>query len=408
MTRRMSFMSFLVLFALLATSCTRSGTIEMTTDAGATGGDAAPVADPAGSDSSAADGVVGEVEGFISSRAMSMAESLVEQYGSEDAALDALFLSMDKGYSTSQILQALSDSSLHSNGSIAGVDPSLEPLNRILLPGEDDEGEASFSADAAPDNLAFVQDNDDGWIWIERLREESRRQGVAAASKYDVGYHGLALILQLAMSGYSRDFIFSFLLFGGRIRQEVKDDDGNVILEALVILSGSPDDWIDLLGEPTDGDESTEERATDPVRWNAEISGTTKNWNSADDTVDYVGSVTITRDPDTDEMEGDFYVVSTALQTRGGCTFSDTNQSTREFGQSLGQFDSLPNVYVIPGGVTRTHEIFDCDAGYEHFKSTYVVADIMHVELTLTDEGIAGHWLVKDGGVIDFLLVPGD
>ncbi len=250
MMKRMLYVSFLVVVALLATSCTRSGTIEMSTDSGTSGGDAAAAADPAVADSSTAGG--GEVADFLSPWAIETADSLVQEFGSEDAALDALFLSMDHGYSTPQIYESVLNRTLDASGFIDNVSPERESMNFILLPGEEAEGEALDFA-TPPEELAFVQDEKEEEFEltrIELLREEARAVG-GEGNRGVVGHHGLALIAELLKQGIPVPFIIEFLLFGGRIVG------GKLMMDGRPVLDNDPTEVDrDRSDEPTAADES--------------------------------------------------------------------------------------------------------------------------------------------------------
>jgi hypothetical protein len=126
-------------------------------------------------------------------RASELGLMLVGRLGDDDTAFEAVMRAGDAGYSPRQIEAGITDATLAEDGSIAGVEPILEPFGRVFF--------------------RVAQDEDDGLIPIERYRlmaiEESGTE-----DGWPVGARAVSTILALHLLGYSQAQIHDILILG--------------------------------------------------------------------------------------------------------------------------------------------------------------------------------------------------
>gem|GEM_PF-5866705 len=137
------------------------------------------------------------------------ADQLIERFGSDEAASNALILAMERGYAGSQVLDAATNDTLSADGTIAGEEPTESPLDLSQYSGEGQD-EGAFAPNSATSNngevrlAAFVQSQQTP---IERMRELGEWNGGPGKSTTED-------IVILLKQGFLPKDIIEILIFG--------------------------------------------------------------------------------------------------------------------------------------------------------------------------------------------------
>ncbi len=183
-----------------------------------------PAADRPDDDEAAA------TDAVINDESIELANVVVADLGSEEAAFAAIVAALERGYEPAVVLDAIGDSELVSGGFIMGtegepIEPSNEPHGLVVLPATDEPASATLPPDpGAPQQLLLHLEEPESEsepeqveepLPIERLREQAK---VAAGDLYGkasfVGHAAVAIILDLLKRGATFEDIVNILVLG--------------------------------------------------------------------------------------------------------------------------------------------------------------------------------------------------